>query len=63
MAAPFVAGIIALMLQREPMLTPEEVRHRLRVTARRDAVTGPVWNVRFGVGKLDAAALLRYSNP
>lgn len=60
MATPFVAGIIALMLQREPTLTPEEVRHRLRVTARRDAVTGPVWNPRFGLGKLDAAALLTY---
>lgn len=63
MATPFVAGLIALMLQREPTLTPEEVRHRLRVTARRDAVTGPVWNPRFGVGKLDAATLLSYGAP
>lgn len=63
MATPFVAGIIALMLQQEPRLTPEEVRHRLRATARRDPVTGPVWNPRFGLGKLDAAALLTYNEP
>jgi subtilisin family serine protease len=63
MATPFIAGIIALMLQREPRLTPEEVRHRLRTTARRDPVTGPVWNPRFGLGKLDAEALLNYNEP
>ncbi|WP_230203246.1 S8 family serine peptidase [Parafrankia discariae] len=60
MAAPFIAGLIALMLQREPKLTPEEIRHRFRVTSRRDQVTGPVWNPRFGLGKIDAAALLNY---
>ncbi|MFI9811659.1 S8 family serine peptidase [Saccharothrix variisporea] len=59
MATPFVAGIVALMLQREPRLTPEEVQQRLRITARRDATTGPVWNPRYGWGKLDAQALFR----
>ncbi|NUT94692.1 MAG: S8 family serine peptidase [Saccharothrix sp.] len=59
MATPFVAGIVALMLQREPRLTPEEVQQRLRITARRDASTGPVWNPRYGWGKLDAQALFR----
>lgn len=58
MATPFVAGIVALMLQREPTLTPEDVQQRLRTTAGRDAATGPVWNPRYGWGKLDAAALL-----
>ncbi|WP_309114295.1 S8 family serine peptidase [Saccharothrix sp.] len=59
MATPFVAGIVALMLQREPRLTPEEVQQRLRISARRDAATGPVWNARYGWGKLDAEALFR----
>lgn len=59
MATPFVAGVIALLLEREPTLTPEEVQQRLRVTARRDEQTGPVWSPGFGYGKLDVAALLR----
>ncbi|HXV93775.1 MAG TPA: S8 family serine peptidase [Pseudonocardia sp.] len=63
MATPFVAGLIALMLQREPALTPEDVQQRLRVTARRDAITGPVWNPRYGWGKLDARTLLGTSPP
>lgn len=60
MATPFVAGVIALLLQREPDLTPEEIQQRLRITAQRDALTGPVWNAGFGYGKLDVAALLDY---
>ncbi|NUT53268.1 MAG: S8 family serine peptidase [Saccharothrix sp.] len=58
MATPFVTGLVALLLQREPRLTPEDVQQRLRVSARRDAVTGRVWNPRYGWGRLDAEALL-----
>jgi subtilisin family serine protease len=60
MATPFVAGVIALMLQKNRKLTPEEVHQRLRATARRDAGTGPVWNAGFGWGKIDVEALLEY---
>jgi subtilisin family serine protease len=60
MATPFVAGMIALLLEREPTLTPEGVQQRLRVTSRSDAQTGAVWNTGFGFGKLDAGALLDY---
>jgi subtilisin family serine protease len=60
MATPFVTGVIALMLQMEPNLTPEEIRKIMRVTARRDAQTGGVWNPDFGYGKLDAEALISY---
>jgi subtilisin family serine protease len=60
MATPFVTGVIALLLEREPGLTPEEIQQRLRITAQRDAATGPVWSPGFGFGKLDVAALLDY---
>jgi serine protease AprX len=33
MAAPVIAGAIALMLERNPTLSPEQVKHRLRSTA------------------------------
>lgn len=58
MATPFVAGVIALLLEREPTLTPEEVQQRLRVTSHRDHHTGRVWNTGFGWGKLDVDALV-----
>jgi len=60
MATPFVTGVIALMLQQEPQLTPEDIRLRLRATAHRDADTGAVWNPGYGQGKLNVEALLNY---
>jgi len=60
MATPFVAGVIALLLEREPNLTPEEVQQRLRITAQRDDDTGRVWDPGFGYGKVDVEALLNY---
>jgi subtilisin family serine protease len=60
MATPFVAGVIALMLQRAPELTPEEIQQRLRITAQRDDDTGRVWDPGFGYGKIDVEALLNY---
>jgi subtilisin family serine protease len=61
MATPFVAGVVALLLGREPRLNPEEIQQRLRVTARRDADTGRIWSTGFGFGKLDAEALLAFA--
>lgn len=61
MSTPFVTGVIALMLQREPHLTPEEIRLRLRASAIRDTDTGGVWNSGFGYGKVDVQALLNYA--
>jgi subtilisin family serine protease len=60
MATPFVAGVIALLLEREPRLTPEEIQQRLRITARRDRDTRRVWGSGFGYGKIDVEALLDY---
>lgn len=60
MATPFVTGVIALMLQQEPNLTPEDIQLRLRATGQRDGDTGAVWNSAFGYGKVDVEALLNY---
>ena len=40
MAAPVVAGALALMLQRDPALTPERARTILAERARHDGHTG-----------------------
>ena len=53
-AAPHVSGVIALMLQLSPTLSALEMLDTLADTARRDAFTGPVPNLRWGAGKLDA---------
>lgn len=61
MATPFVAGVIALMLEREPDLTPEEIKQRFRITATRDNDTSRVWDPGFGYGKINVQALLDYA--
>ncbi len=59
-AAPHVAGVAALLLQRSPKLTAEQVRALLRVGARTDATVGQgrAWSSRWGFGKVDAARSL-----
>lgn len=55
MASPAVAGIVALWLQANPMLTYEDVVEIFRSTAKHDLYTGTaVWNNKFGYGKIDA---------
>jgi subtilisin family serine protease len=56
MAAPHVAGAIALMLQVNPTLNATAALDILRRTARTDSFTGSVWNAAWGTGKLDAKA-------
>jgi subtilisin family serine protease len=58
MAAPHVAGAIALMLDAKPDLRMTEIRDLLRNTARKDAQTGPTPNTDWGAGKLDVEALV-----
>jgi len=55
MAAPFVTGTVALMLEADPDLDPERVRDQLSRTARADSFTGTTPNPAWGYGKLDAA--------
>ena len=57
MAAPHVAGAVALLLQRHPGWTPEAVKAALTVTARAVAAGGVVARTtRAGAGIVDVAA-------
>ena len=56
-ASPHVAGIVALMLQRDPALTPENARAILQQSA--TAAGGAVPNNTFGYGRVQALAALQ----
>lgn len=55
MATPAVTGIVALWLQANPYLTPEQVKDIIRTTVKHDnyAPAGP-WRAKSGYGKIDA---------
>jgi serine protease AprX len=57
MASPFVAGLVALMLQRSPGLSPAAVSADLAQTARDFGPAGP--DTEYGHGLLDGYAALR----
>ncbi|MDO4930018.1 MAG: S8 family peptidase [Bacteroidales bacterium] len=62
MATPVVSGILALWLQANPKLTPEDVLEIISKTAIRDEHTGGVqgdWTPTTGYGKIDAYAGLK----
>lgn len=59
MASPAAAGVVALMLDANPMLTAAQVKAILAETARLDNFTGVIdedGHVRWGHGKVDAYA-------
>jgi len=54
-SSPIVAGIIALMLEANPQLTPENAKQLLQQTAIRDTFTGKILpDNRWGAGKVNA---------
>src|SRR5690606_38139247 len=71
MAAPHVSGAVALLLQRRPDLTPEDVKAIFARTAARDAFTARSYtgeppaepNNRWGYGKLDVRTALEDLGP
>ena len=56
MAAPTVAGIMALWLQAKPTLTAAEVRTLLAKTSLRNSSMGQMPNSQYGVGQINALA-------
>lgn len=58
-SSPFTAGVIALMLQKNPNLDAEQVRQILIKTAKKGGSVGAVPNPSWGYGMLDAAAALQ----
>lgn len=56
MAAPHVAGAVALILEKRPELTSDQVIQILTRSARHDAAVPAVPDDRYGYGKLDAEA-------
>lgn len=63
MSAPHIVGAAALMLEKNPTLTAQEIKSLLTANARADAYTGSVPNLRWGYGKLDIAAVMQQVTP
>jgi subtilisin family serine protease len=61
-ATPYVVGVIALMLEKNPTLDAKQIRDIITRTAKADSFTrsaGQVPNPEWGYGKIDPAAALR----
>jgi subtilisin family serine protease len=58
MASPHVAGIVALMLDKNGCLTPSSIKSKLISTANEDIKTGTVPNNAWGYGKVDAVGAI-----
>ena len=62
-SSPYTAGVIALMLQKNPTLTAVQVKEILKKTAIKDELTGATPNPFWGYGKLNPAAAIRDTTP
>jgi subtilisin family serine protease len=58
MAAPYVTGAVALLLQRHPTLHWAEIKRRLVASTKQDRYSRPCWNERWGHGKLSIERFL-----
>lgn len=58
-SSPFTAGVIALMLQKNPTLDAEQVRQILIKSAKKGGIIGAVPNPAWGYGMLDPVGALR----
>lgn len=59
MASPHVAGVVALMLERNGCLTPGDIKSKLISNTSADSFTGTTPNNTWGYGKLNALAAVR----
>ena len=58
MAAPQVAGLAALLMQKYPDLTPSQIRDLIKLSA--DDVDQKGWDARTGYGKINVAKALQF---
>lgn len=58
-AAPYVTGVIALMLQKNSKLNTPQIRDALAKGAKIDTFTGGIPNSDWGYGKIDASAAVK----
>jgi subtilisin family serine protease len=64
MSSPVVAGVVALMLDANPNLSPAEVKEIIQQTARSDEHTGVIsdsGSTLWGFGKIDAWAAVKFA--
>ena len=62
MASPAATGVVALMLEANPNLTPVQIKQILKETAREDSKTGslpPTGSTEWGWGKVNALAAVK----
>ena len=57
-AAPFAAGVIALMLEKNPSLDATQIRQILQKTARKGGAIGSVPNATWGWGMIEPGAAI-----
>jgi uncharacterized protein (TIGR03437 family) len=59
MSSPIVCGVIALMLQADRNLSPDQITRILQRTAGNDGFTGQTISLKYGYGKVNALAAVR----
>lgn len=57
MAAPFIAGVVALLLQRSPTLTPEQVKSKLKAASRIPGRAAGAFDKDWGFGLVNVNSL------
>lgn len=62
MATPFITGLIALLLEREPQLTPEEIKQRLHSSSFIPEQPMGSFDPKWGFGLINAEKLLALVN-